>query len=39
MFIMIFGVAFFAYIMNNFISIVREFNELTKEKDESTELH
>lgn len=39
MFIMIFGVAFFAYIMGNFISIVRQFDDLTSEKDESTELH
>lgn len=39
MFIMIFGVAFFAYIMGNFITIVRQFDDLTSEKDESTDLH
>ena len=39
MFIMLFGVAFFTFIMGNFITIVRQFDDLTSEKDESTDLH
>ena len=39
MLIMILGVAFFSYIMGNFINIVHGFDDLTEEKDESAELH
>lgn len=35
MLIMILGVAFFSYIMGNFINIVHGFDDLTEERDES----
>lgn len=39
MLIMILGVAFFSYIMGNFINIVHGFDDLTEERDESAQLH
>ena len=36
---MIFGVAFFSYVMGSFIDIVRAFDELFGKADKSNDLH